>query len=131
MYGILAAQFESPSALEVSAMKKMLVAAAVLVLAGAAVAGAVHVKQSLCDGVCPLTGRPIAHHVNPTPAPVEATGFALPAADAQAPAAAAAADEEVCPVTQRHCCCPKRQECEQKAKQVEQAPPAPAPTENP
>jgi hypothetical protein len=128
MYGILAARSESPSALEVSNMKKLFVAAAVLVLAGVAVAGAVHVKNSLCNGVCPLTGRPIAHHTNPTPASVaESTGFAFTVSDSQTPAADA--DDNVCPKTRRHCCCPSQQKCEP-TKPVEQAPVAPT-TENP
>jgi hypothetical protein len=109
-------------------MRKLFVAAAVLVLAGVAVAGAVHVKQSLCNGVCPLTGRPIAHHTNsnPSPAAAESTGFSFTVSGDQTPAADG--DENVCPKTRRHCCCPSQQKCEP-AKPVEQAPIAP--TQNP
>jgi len=112
-------------------MKKLLVSAAVLLLAGVAVAGAFHVKSSIERGVCPLTGRPIAcrsHSVSATETtPVGLTGgaersiLAAPAADARG-ASVASDDDAICPRTQRHCCCPKKQqaECAKESKPVEQ-----------
>jgi hypothetical protein len=109
-------------------MKKMFVAAAVLVLAGVAVAGAVHVKNSLESGVCPLTGRPIAHHKS---TPCDATtGFAVSVSSDGAAPSAAAEEETICPVTRRHCESAGRGHCDGQVKQCEPAPAARS-TENP
>jgi len=119
-------------------MKKLLVSAAVLLLAGVAVAGAFHVKSSIERGVCPLTGKPIAcrsHAPSATPAAAECPPTPdCPFTDSRcaehqatatsaAPAALASdADETVCPKTHRSCCCPKKQqaECAKESKPVEQ-----------
>jgi len=122
-------------------MKKFLVAAAVLLAAGAAVAGAMHVKSSLDRGVCPLTGKPIAcrsHSSTPpaaasrvaeTSAPVGYAAMSGEAAPAASQTLAADGDESVCPKTRRHCCCPSKQREQCAPKQVEQ--PAAPQTQNP
>ncbi len=62
-------------------MKKLVVAAVVLGLVGVAAAGVFHVRRSVCDGVCPLTGEPIAANAAPAAMSMESssTGSGLAA----------------------------------------------------
>lgn len=115
-------------------MKKLLVAASVLLLAGIAAAGAVHVKRSFEAGVCPLTGRPIHHHAMQPSAGSDASALTSPASDGTSAAAADAAvtnddASTICPQTHRRCCCPSRAQCE--TKPVEQPTPPAPPAQNP
>lgn len=65
-------------------MKKLAVAALVLGLAGIAVAGGIYVRNSLCNGCCPLTGEPIAAKTETT-----TTITSLDRLDSASPAASA------------------------------------------
>jgi hypothetical protein len=112
-------------------MKKMLVAALVLGLAGAAAVGAVGVTR-LSNGQCPLTGRPIhclsmtSHTATPAAAATPA-GMAI-AGDATAPAADTLPE---CPKTHRPCCCPKQRQAAEAAAKPAETPVPIAPAQNP
>jgi hypothetical protein len=78
-------------------MNKLVLAAAALALVGGAAFAVVHVKSSLCDGVCPLTGEPMCDRASPKSAPAATSLVAAPAAVSAAPAAyAAPANESRC-----------------------------------
>ena len=85
-------------------MKKLLVAAVVLGLAGAAaIAG-----TRLSNGQCPLTGRPI-HCLSSSHSTSSTAGVAAPMGiSASADATAPSADAQECPQTRRPCCCQKK-----------------------
>jgi hypothetical protein len=118
-------------------MRKLFVAATVLLLAGAAVAGAVHVKQSLENGVCPLTGRPIHGRASVACPSTPECPYTddrcleskVPAADAATSATTSDESASPCCRARRHCCAGKK-DCEKTPAQVEEKPTAPA-NENP
>lgn len=105
-------------------MKKLVVAALVLGLAGVAAAGW-HVQRSIANGVCPLTGRPI--HCRTFQADRQAGGVESLNQSGDVAAQAAPADATECPRTHSRCSCTERRECQEK--QVEEAKPAAAPVE--
>jgi hypothetical protein len=113
-------------------MKKLFVAAAVFLLAGVAVAGALHVKSSLSCGVCPLTGEPIRCDLPCAPsedcsdeAGTDA-GTASSAATGAAVESAPAADSPCAKKAAKRRCCPSQEKAAAK-----QAEPVETPTQRP
>ena len=113
-------------------MKKLVVAALVLGLAGIAAAGAIHVSRSICDGVCPMTGRPVAHRSS-APSAAVSTGSNIEcygeAPENRCDAAAAESSPDAgteCSQRRRHCCGAKQEECCEEAQKIEKQPETPS-----